>query len=296
MHNFNSLYKPITAAPFRTDSSYTEIIPCKSLKPYIRCFWGTKGPITKAKNDIFSEELIIPDTCMDIIFDVNYSKNTINSSFIGINNEAFKTAVTNVEEVTTSTFAIRFYAWTAILFSDESMTGVKNKAFDTQQHYSKLKSVIEPLLFDKSTLSERIAVTEKILLSRLNTNRINSTLETAIFHILSGKGIMKASSLANEIYVSSRQLERIFNEYIGISPKQLTSLVRYQNLWNDILYSKHFNVIDAVQLYGYTDQSHLLHDFKKYHSVLPNEAKRYALDKIKQNDVVNLQYNYDIKE
>jgi len=271
-------------------------MPCKSLKPYIRCFWGTQRPITKTKNDILTEELIIPDTCMDIIFDVNYSKNTINSSFIGINNEAFKTTAQNKEEDTTSTFAIRFYAWTAVLFSDESMNGVKNKAFDTQQHYSKLKSAIEPLLFDNSTLSERIAVTEKILLGRLNTNRINSTLEAGIFHILSGKGIMKASSLANEIYVSSRQLERIFNEYIGISPKQLTSLVRYQNLWNDILFNKHFNVIDAVQLYGYTDQSHLLHDFKKYHSVLPSEARRYALDKINQNDVVNLQYNYDIKE
>jgi AraC-like DNA-binding protein len=218
---------------------------------------------------------------MDIIFDVSYSKNKINSSFIGINNEAFKTAVQNKEEDTTSTFAIRFYAWTAVLFSDESMSGVKNKVFDTQQHYSKLKSAIEPLLFDKSTLSERIVVTEKILLGRLNLNRVNNTLETAVFHILSEKGTIKASSLANESYVSSRQLERIFNEYIGVTPKQLISLVRYQNLWKDILYNKHFNVIDAVQRYGYTDQSHLLHDFKKYHSVLPSEARRYALNKTK---------------
>lgn len=64
-------------------------------------------------------------------------------------------------------------------------------------------------------------------------------------------------------------------------PKQLTSLVRYRYLWNDILFNKHFYVLDAVQLYGYTDQSHLLHDFKKYHTVLPGEAKRYALGKTK---------------
>ncbi len=60
---------------------------------------------------------------------------------------------------------------------------------------------------------------------------------------------------------------------------QLTSLVRYQNIWNDILFNKHYNVADTVQLYGYTDQSHLLHDFKKYHTLLPSEAKRYAFCK-----------------
>jgi AraC-like DNA-binding protein len=282
MNKFNHLYNPITAAPFRNDSSYIEIIPCKSLRPYIKCFWGTRCPVVKAKENIITEELIIPDTCMDIIFDVNYTENTIDSRFIGINNEAFRTAASIDKEETTSIFAIRFYAWTAVLFSDESMTGVKNNVFDACQHYSKIKSAIEPFLFDKSTLSERIEITENILLSRLNMKRVNKTLETAIFYILRDKGNIKANSLADEIYISSRQLERIFNEFIGASPKQLASLVRYQNLWNDILFNRYFNVLDAVQLYGYTDQSHLLHDFKKYHTVLPSEAKQYALSKIKQ--------------
>lgn len=279
MHKFNYLYNPITAAPFRNDSSYIEIMPCKSLRPYIKCFWGTKGPVAKTKKDIITEELIIPDTCMDIIFDVNYTENRINSSFIGINNQAFRTVTPNNKEETASVFAIRFYAWTAVLFSDESMTGVRNAIFDAGQHYSKIKSAIEPLLFDIPVLSERIEITEKILLNRLNTKRINHNLENALFYMLSNKGNMKTTALADEIYISRRQLERIFNEYIGVSPKQLTSLVRYQYLWNDILFNRHFNAGDAVQMYGYTDQSHLLHDFKKYHTILPGEAKGYALSK-----------------
>ena len=69
MQKFNCLYNPITATPFRNDSKYIEILPCQSLKPYIKCFWGTKRPITNIKKDITTDELIIPDTCMDIIFD-----------------------------------------------------------------------------------------------------------------------------------------------------------------------------------------------------------------------------------
>ncbi|BCJ95822.1 AraC family transcriptional regulator [Anaerocolumna cellulosilytica] len=274
---FNSLYNPITATPFRNESTYIEMIPCQSLKPYIKCFWGTQRPITNIKKDITTNELIIPDTCMDIIFKVNYSENIINSSFIGINNEAFIATSKNDKEETASIFAIRFYAWTAVLFSDESMAGVRNSVFDAEQHYSKIKSAIEPLLFDIVTLKERVKIAEKFLLAELNIKRFNHNLETALFCIFRNKGNIKAAALANETFISSRQLERIFNDYIGVSPKQLTSLVRYQNIWNDILFNKYFNMADAVHLYGYTDQSHLSHDFKKFHKLLPSEAKRYAL-------------------
>jgi AraC-like DNA-binding protein len=277
IHRLNKIYTPITSTPFRNDKTYVEFIPCNALKPYIRCFWGTKKPITKMRTDIITEELIIPDTCMDIIFDVNYSENKIRSNFIGINSKTFKTWNQNDKEETISTFAIRLYAWTAILFSDESMTDVKNNVYNTQQHYSKIKKSIEPWLFDISNMKERINMVEKILLDHLNTKRIHPTIVNSIFYILNNKGNLKTANLADEMYLSSRQLERIFNEYIGVSPKQLASLVRYQYLWNGILFNKQMNVLDAVQRYGYSDQSHLLHDFKKYHTILPSEAMRHAL-------------------
>ena len=277
MHKLKDLYNPITATPFNSDSAYIEVEPCQSLRPYIKCFWGTKAPVTRLKEDTLTNELVIPDTCMDIIFDVNYSENSIDSHFYGINNEAFMAGSPNDREETTSTFAIRFYAWTAVLFSDESMTGIRNKVLDAQQHYSKIKYAIEPLLFDKSTLRERIEIAEKVLIDQLNLKRVNHHLGNALFCMLRNRGNMKMTALADEVFMSRRQLERIFNEYIGISPKQLASLVRYQNLWNDILFNKYFRIGDAVQLYGYTDQSHLLHEFKKYHTVLPSEAKQYAL-------------------
>ena len=71
----------------------------------------------------------------------------------------------------------------------------------------------------------------------------------------------------------------LFADYTGVSPKQLSSLVRYQYLWHDILTEDSFHPANAVHKYGYTDQSHLLHDFKRYHTLLPAQAKDYALKK-----------------
>ncbi len=35
-------YTPITAMPYSRSESYVEIEPCAALKPYIRCFWGSR--------------------------------------------------------------------------------------------------------------------------------------------------------------------------------------------------------------------------------------------------------------
>ena len=35
-------YNPITVAPFSNTDSHIELEPIEDLKPYIKCFWGTK--------------------------------------------------------------------------------------------------------------------------------------------------------------------------------------------------------------------------------------------------------------
>ena len=109
-------------------------------------------------------------------------------------------------------------------------------------------------------------------------------MKNAVNNILMHKGSLEISNLAKESFVSSRQLERLFHEYVGITPKKLSNLVRYQFLWRDILCNSNFNIMDAVHRYGYSDQSHLLHEFKRYHSMDIQSAKMMAM-----NNVENIQ-------
>ncbi|MDE6312934.1 MAG: helix-turn-helix domain-containing protein [Lachnospiraceae bacterium] len=92
------------------------------------------------------------------------------------------------------------------------------------------------------------------------------------------------SNLAKESFVSTRQLERLFHEYVGITPKKLSNLIQYQFLWRDALCELDFDVISVVHKYGYTDQSHLLREFKRYHSMDIHKARRIAF-----KDVGNIQ-------
>lgn len=271
---FHQIYQSITARPYQSDTGYVEFEPSADLKPYIRCFWANTVPSKKEARQ--ENKLIIPDTCMDIIFEINETDNQINSRFIGINDTSFYSGKYGGNGKIISTFGIRFYAWTAILFSQESMMGVKNQKFDIGYHFERLKKQIQPRLFDAVTNYERIAIAEKILREELKKEQMHPIMLDALHQMLIHQGRLDVFSLAKEVYVSTRQLERLYQFHIGMSPKQLSSLIRYQYLWNEIAFRTNFQILDAVEKYGYTDQSHLLKEFKRYHTMLPNQAKEYA--------------------
>ena len=65
--NNSIIYRPLTATPFKRNSFYTEISPSKELQSYIRCYWGTEKTLIQIENSD-APELVIPDTCVDIIY------------------------------------------------------------------------------------------------------------------------------------------------------------------------------------------------------------------------------------
>ena len=53
----------------------------------------------------------------------------------------------------------------------------------------------------------------------------------AVYRILSADGNLSLRDLSFETALSARQLERLFSQNLGLSPKKLAELVRYQLLW-----------------------------------------------------------------
>lgn len=278
----HKIYNPITATPFTCSNNYMEFVPCDALKPYIRCFWGTKKPVNQEKTYSKTNGIVTPDTCMDIMFHIDFTNNRIHNSFCGINDRTFSTTNYNDTEKTIFSFAIRFYAWSVPMFSEEKMCDTRNAHFNVGYHFSKIKKEMETILFDVSDVYELIPKVEKILIRNYNIKHENTLVLQAVEKILRSRGTLLVGELKNNLHISDRQLERLFREYVGVTPKSLAAMVRYQYLWNDIIFCKQFDIQDAVYKYGYSDQAHLCHDFKKYHSMNIADAKRYALQNVEK--------------
>lgn len=270
------IFRSLTAAPFKHDSSYREVEPCRMLQPYVRCFWGGEKDCPDTKVDA-SFDIIIPDTCVDIIYCIDDAGNMMSSDYNGVNDRTFWLQNCESQDHRIFTFAIRFYAWSAYLFSEDSLAGTINERCDVRERFGWLDRELRGHLSELWNLTELIQLTESILLKRLEHARYNKHVDRIMSDILRYQGAMGINQLSREHFISDRQMERLFQEYIGITPKKLSNLIRYQSLWRDIVCHSDFDIADAVCKYGYTDVSHLMREFKRYHSMNIREAREMAL-------------------
>lgn len=104
----NTFYRPITATPFRKERSYTELAPCAALRNVLCCFWGSETPYLYDRAVHQPEQLVIPDTCVDIIYTIDYTDNKIFGGFCGINDKSFYAYEDDRTGHLVSKFAIRF--------------------------------------------------------------------------------------------------------------------------------------------------------------------------------------------
>jgi AraC-like DNA-binding protein len=108
-------------------------------------------------------------------------------------------------------------------------------------------------------------VVEAALLSRLDhRNKANESTLGAVQLILRSGGLLPIEMIGSEVGISARQLGRRFETVIGLSPKLLSRIVRFQRLFR-LIESRRFTNWALLALEcGYYDQSHLIRDFRAF--------------------------------
>ena len=267
------LYHPMTGTPFQQDETYREVAPCAALAPFVRCFWGSEGP---QHDRPAPAGIVIPDTCMDIIFHIDHTVQRVTATFCALDDTSSLTPACTGGSGYAMTFAIRFYAWTTCLFAEDDLRGSLNGRYPAEQFFPEIVRALSPVLADMTSLENAIRSAEPLLLRCLHADRAAPALLNAIHRMLITEGRARIADVAAALALSPRQLERRFAACMGASPKSFASLMRYQLLWQEMLRAPRFSVLDAVDRFGYTDQAHLLGDFRRRHLMTPREALAFA--------------------
>ena len=246
-------YHPLTAQPFRHDSGYAEFAPCDALKPYVRCFWVSE-------RNTLGSGLVIPDSCTDIILTFHADGSAPDAVFCGPDDRPSA----GFAALQPERFAIRFYAWTTAAFTRETMCALRNWRIPAEAMFPRIHETLALPPQRARGLRERITLSEAWLLDRLRPERIPTLVLSAVEAMLDCGGSLRVSDLGRAVHLSSRQLERVFAGSVGISPKQLCRIIRYQHVWHAALAPGFHPVEEAMRL-GFYDQSHLLHEFTLMH-------------------------------
>ncbi len=125
-----------------------------------------------------------------------------------------------------------------------------------------------------TTLRERleqapdpIAAVESLLAAHFSRVREQPVVDCALDEIVRSAGRLPVRELARSAGVSTRHLERVFNARVGIGPKSFARIVRFQR----VLRSPSGDWAGLAADCGYTDQAHLIRDFREFTGQTPAE-------------------------
>lgn len=96
--------------------------------------------------------------------------------------------------------------------------------------------------------------------------------DALIAEMIRSYGNLKVEAFAEKAGYSVSYIDKIFSREIGISPKRFSSIIRFQWLMNRLKVSADTRRLDCNMLaseLGYYDQSHMIHDFKRYSKRTP---------------------------
>ena len=89
--------------------------------------------------------------------------------------------------------------------------------------------------------------------------------------IVKRRGLLKIKELEKLSGYTGRYLNKIFEEQLGMSTKQLCDSVKFQFLLSDLNRKNMENLTAIASEYNFYDQAHFIHEFKEYAGKTPGE-------------------------
>ncbi len=87
-------------------------------------------------------------------------------------------------------------------------------------------------------------------------------------------GKVKVSKMQEQTGYSERYINKVFLEEMGFSPKTFCKIIQFQHALEFLNYGAPGKMTDAAVSFGYYDEPHFIHDFKKYAGMAPRKYLR----------------------
>jgi AraC-like DNA-binding protein len=265
---------------------HQEFEPPEELRDTIKCFWYNR----KDFGELQSSFEVVPDGYAEIIFHFGSlcnissdgSLQPLPSPFMmGLLNQPVLFYTKNRLEI----IGIRCFPWTVfdLLGLPSGKDGVR--IFD--HPISRLQSTLNKCI-EAGRIDEALVHIKQYFLHARSGIATDSMLFKAGVAMREANGTMPVTQVAAAAHATVRTLERKFKQSSGYTVKDVSGLIRFEQVRNHLWHYPDSNLAGLAHELGYTDQSHLSREFKRYSATTPAAFARKA-KKRKQDFVAFVQ-------
>jgi AraC-like DNA-binding protein len=245
------------------------IKPRSELAPFVASFWvfeSTSGfPATDAS-------IAAPNGCAKLIIPYENSLVSITNGKTEISREQRLYFVGNMDTSTLIQSSARQTGFIAIEFSPQGafpifgipMDQTFNALWGCDDLFERWSRRVRDVLVNLPDVNQKIAVIQDELILLLRRNDKGDRLVKYCVELLRSKGgRLSVKELEQDTGYSRRYLSFVFKEHVGLSPKVLAGIFRFQTFYRKWAQGQSFDLFKEDLYEYYYDQSHFTKEFRK---------------------------------
>ena len=258
---------------------YAELDPSPALAPLVRCVWTLRGEASGSEPGAASPAY--PDGSPELIFNFGAPFEQVLPDGRGVLQPmAFLVGQISRPMVVRPTGAIDLVA---VRFEGHGASVLHRPMRTLTDQWRSLENLLDRRQADvlmRAHNEARALPSTDARIEHLSTALAGLSQTTtppdpivgeAVRSIRQSHGMVRLDELADRLGVTTRSLQRYFGEQVGITPKLLARIVRFQRVFAAVQYEP--SALSQVALAcGYYDQSHLVRDFQDFAGDAPTRA------------------------
>ncbi len=231
---------------------YKESSPSTAFRKKIHSFWSFSGNIGVERFKV------LPDGFTDLIIDLKRGELFVSGIMTSFK---FRQLEDNADLIGVRFDTERFSEVLGIPVTE--MKDVRAEYTQLTKHYNYNKFIDQ--LLTAENIENQIPIVEHFLASRMceSTIELDALVLALACQIRSLKGVVELKNIAQQYNIGTRQLERRFKKYMGLTMKEFASIVRFDHTKKMIESQPNMSLLAIAFDAGFSDHAHLSNEFKK---------------------------------
>ena len=253
---------------------YRELRVRPPLDLFLECCWSLQG---EPAPDDPQVQRIVPDGCLELIVHLGDPFERITAEGRPVRQESsflvgqMTRCLLVRPGARVDTFGVRFRPGGLAAFLAAPADELTDRFTPLSALWGGAAARLEEALGEAGGDEEHVRVAERFLFGLLDESRASGPgLRVVLGEILRRRGQVDLARLSRRADLSQRQLERRFRAAVGVAPKLLCRMVRFQEVLRRLQDPGPLSWVDIALDCGYFDQSHLIRDFQAFAGAAPS--------------------------